>query len=104
DSVNRSAQIGVVVLTLIYVLGLASTWGPLGWVITSEISNNMVREKTQGLGSATNILFSWVVAFSLPYLLNDDKAGLGSKVGFIYAGLTLCGLVYVWFYENEDFR
>ncbi|KAK9322260.1 general substrate transporter [Lipomyces orientalis] len=101
DPANHSAQIGVVVFTLIYVLGLASTWGPLGWVITSEISNNMVREKTQGLGSASNILFSWVVTFSLPYLLNDDKAGLGSKVGFIYAGLTLCGLVYVWFYVPE---
>ncbi|KAK9428610.1 general substrate transporter [Lipomyces doorenjongii] len=100
-SANHSAQIGVVVFTLIYVLGFASTWGPLGWVITSEISNNMVREKTQGLGSATNILFSWVVTFSLPYLLNDDKAGLGAKVGFIYAGLTLCGLVYVWFYVPE---
>jgi MFS transporter, SP family, sugar:H+ symporter len=72
-----------------------------GWVITTEVSTNTLREKTQALGSASNILFSWVVTFSLPYLTNDDEAGLGPKVGFIFAALVIGGGVYTFFCVPE---
>ncbi|RPA99055.1 sugar transporter [Choiromyces venosus 120613-1] len=98
---NIAAQRAIVAFVLIYVFGFAASWGPLAWVITSEVSTNTLREKTQALGSASNILSSWLVTFSLPYLTNDDEAGLGPKVGFIFAVCVIAGGVYTFTWVPE---
>jgi hypothetical protein len=33
----------------------------------------------------------------LPYLLDDDYADLGSKVGFIYGGFSILACAFAWF-------
>jgi len=38
-----------------------------------------------------------VVSYSIPYLLNAPYAALGPKIGFIFSGTTLIGLVYAYF-------
>ncbi|KAH8152048.1 uncharacterized protein LAJ45_04042 [Morchella importuna] len=95
------AKKAIVAFVLIYVFGFAASWGPLAWVITSEVSTNTIREKTQALGSASNILASWVVTFTLPYLTNEDQAGLGPKVGFIFACFVAAGGVYTYIFVPE---
>lgn len=44
---------------------------------------------------------SFAVSFSIPYLVFDDHAGLGSKVGFIFGSIALCALVFVYFCVPE---
>jgi hypothetical protein len=39
--------------------------------------------------------------FVLPYLFNPDEANLGAKVTFIFAGLSVLCLVYLWFFQSE---
>lgn len=39
--------------------------------------------------------------FVLPYLFNPDKANLGAKVAFIFGGLCVLSLVYLYFYQPE---
>ncbi|KAK9473726.1 general substrate transporter [Dipodascopsis tothii] len=98
---DHAAMICIIVFIETYVFGLSIAWGPLTWVVASEISASDVREKTQSLAVGTNILISWIVTFTLPYLLNADKAGLGPKVGFIYAGFILGGAVCVYLFLPE---
>ncbi|KAH0613671.1 uncharacterized protein H6S33_005557 [Morchella sextelata] len=98
---DMKAKKAIVAFVLIYVFGFAASWGPLAWVITSEVSTNTIREKTQALGSASNILASWVVTFTLPYLTNADQAGLGPKVGFIFACFVAIGGVYTYIFVPE---
>lgn len=40
---------------------------------------------------------SFVVAFTLPYLLNAPYANLQSKVGFIFGSLAFCAVIFVYF-------
>ncbi|KAI5780986.1 general substrate transporter [Geopyxis carbonaria] len=98
-----AAQRGIVAFVLIYIFGFAFSWGPLAWVITSEIATNSLRERTQALGGASNILFSFIVSFSVPYLVNDDadSAALGPKVGFIFAAFVVAGAVYTFWWVPE---
>jgi hypothetical protein len=45
--------------------------------------------------------FSFVVSFSIPYLVFPDRAGLGSRVGFIFAALCILAFVFVFFCVPE---
>ena len=40
-------------------------------------------------------------SFVLPYLFNPDQLDLGGKLGFIFGGLSVLCLVYLWFYQPE---
>lgn len=39
--------------------------------------------------------------FVLPYLFNPNKANLGAKVTFIFGGLSVLCLIYLWFCQPE---
>lgn len=39
---------------------------------------------------------SWAVNFSIPYLVWPDKAGLGSKVGFIFGSIAILALIFTY--------
>lgn len=40
-------------------------------------------------------------SFVLPYIFNPNKANLGAKTSFIFGGLGIFCLVYIWFYQPE---
>lgn len=40
-------------------------------------------------------------AFVMPFLFNPDHANLGAKVSFIFGGLAIICLVYLWFCQPE---
>jgi MFS transporter, SP family, sugar:H+ symporter len=49
----------------------------------------------------TNTLCSFVVAFTLPYLLDAPYADLGSQLGFIYGSMSLLSLIFGYFFLPE---
>lgn len=56
-----------------------------------------LREKSAVVGWSLQNLWNFVVSFVVPYLLNDDYAGLHSKVGFIFGAICFLGVVWAWF-------
>lgn len=50
---------------------------------------------------ASSYLGRFVVAFTIPYLLEDQYAGLDSKVGFIFGSTAFCAIVFVYFCVPE---
>jgi SP family general alpha glucoside:H+ symporter-like MFS transporter len=42
-----------------------------------------------------------VWSFVLPYLFNLDKLNLVGKLGFVFGGLSVICLVYLWLYQLE---
>ena len=44
---------------------------------------------------------SFVVTFTLPYLLNADYANLQSKVGFIYGSVSVCLIACTWLFVPD---
>jgi hypothetical protein len=43
------------------------------------------RQKHLSIGTTCFWISAWAVTFTLPYLFQRDKAGLGPMIGFIYA-------------------
>lgn len=91
----------IVSMMMIYNFSFGSGYAPLSYVVSSEIPSLKLRDKTYRLGIFVNIVCAFLVAFTLPYLLNAPYANLQSKVGFIYGSLALLGLVYTFFFVPE---
>lgn len=52
----------ILVLICIYVAGFAWSWGPLGWLVPSEIFQLEIRSAAQSITVAVNFLFTFIVA------------------------------------------
>ncbi|XP_028788740.1 sugar carrier protein C-like [Neltuma alba] len=66
----------VVVFICIYVSGFAWSWGPLGWLVPSEIFPLEIRSAAQSVTVAVNMLFTFVVAQIFVTMLCHLKFGL----------------------------
>lgn len=100
---NLPAQQASIAFVCIFIFFFASTWGPLGWVVTGEIFPLKQRAKGLSMTTATNWLLNWAIAYSTPYLVNygDGYANLQSKIFFIWGGCCFLCIAFVYFFIYE---
>ncbi|KAL5569858.1 hypothetical protein UlMin_026433 [Ulmus minor] len=84
----------VLVLIGVYVAGFGWSWGPLGWLVPSEIFPLEIRSAGQSINVVVNFLFTFVVAQTFLTMLCHLKAG----IFFFFGGwvFVMTGFVY-WF-------
>ncbi|KAL6567461.1 Transcription factor stp1 [Orobanche gracilis] len=87
----------VVLLICIYVAGFAWSWGPLGWLVPSEIFPLEIRSAAQSLTVCVNMIFTFIVAQVFLTMLCRLKFGLFLFFGFFVAVMT----VFVYFFLPE---
>lgn len=73
------------------------TWGPGCWVVAGEIGTGQLREKTLFLASMGSFVTSVPINFVNPYV----QAKLGGAVTFIYGGLSVIAVLWVFFFVPE---
>ncbi|KAL3524137.1 hypothetical protein ACH5RR_016971 [Cinchona calisaya] len=66
----------VLVLICLYVAGFGLSWGPLGWLIPSEIFPLEIRSAGQSITVAVNFLFTFIVGQTFLTMLCHFKYGL----------------------------
>ena len=71
------------------------------YIILGEVSTVRLKEKTNDLAVSISVLTTFVVSFTVPYLLNAPYANLGAKVGFIYGSLTAVSVIVSYFMIPE---
>ncbi|KAM0418453.1 hypothetical protein ACHAPD_004812 [Fusarium lateritium] len=76
-----------------YNMGSAS----IPYLLGSEIPNSAVREKTQSLGAAWNVVWAFVTNYSIPYLIADLHFG----VGWVFGGISALALIFTYFFLPE---
>jgi hypothetical protein len=102
SSPNSAGAIkGTVALILVYCWWYNLTIGAAGYTILAEVSTSRLRIKTIAIGLALQNALYTMWSFVLPYLFNPDEANLGAKVSFIFGGLCVICLVYLWFWQPE---
>ncbi len=102
-TVDLPAQRAGIAFTCFYIYFFASSWGPVAWVVTGELFPLKVRARALSMTTATNWLFNFAIAYSTPYLVDEDSANLQAKVFFIWAVCCLVAIVFVWtlIYETK---
>lgn len=95
-SLGSSEAIGVcvIVFTVIFVVSFAYSWGPVVWVVCSEIFPLRARGKAAGITTATNWVFTTIVGALFPLCQKASLAacffffcvviGVGSAVAYLY--------------------
>ncbi|PWZ00804.1 general substrate transporter [Testicularia cyperi] len=91
----------IAAMICIYVFFFNLAWGPLAWVVASELAVGKNRSKIMSVGTACFWICAWAVTFTLPYLFYN--ANLGAQIGWIYGVGTLIAMTFVYFYIPETF-
>ncbi|XP_024026723.1 sugar transport protein 8-like [Morus notabilis] len=87
----------VVVLICFFVSGFAWSWGPLGWLIPSEIFPLEVRNAGFFFAVGTNMLFTFLIAQAFLTMLCHMRAG----IFFFFAAWVLVMLFFAIFLLPE---
>ncbi|KAK9156224.1 hypothetical protein Sjap_003704 [Stephania japonica] len=95
--VSKGYAYGIVALICVYVAGFAWSWGPLGWLVPSEIFPLEIRSIGQAINATINMLMTFVIGQVFLSLLCATKFGLF----FIFAFFVLSMTVFVYFFLPE---
>jgi len=98
---NVAAQKAAIAFVCIYIFFFASSWGPVAWVVTGELFPLKARAKCLSFTTASNWLLNWAIAYSTPYMVDEEHANLQSKVFFVWGSFCFVCIGFVWFMVYE---
>ena len=98
-----TTSIVLIVFVCCFIFFFAASWGPVAWVVTSEIYPLKIRAKSMSISTASNWLLNFAIAYGTPYLVNDGRgyANLQVKVFFLWGTFCAIGFFFVWFMVFE---
>lgn len=91
--------IALIVMAALFILGYATTWGPMVWTLIAEIYPSKYRAKGMALATASNWTWNFLIAFFTPFITQNIDFALG----YVFAGCNLVGgiLVYLFVIEGQ---
>lgn len=87
----------MIVMACLFILGFATTWGPMIWTIMAEIFPSRYRAKGMALSTASNWLWNFLLAFFTPFITKD----IDFRYGYVFAGCNILGGLLVYFFVIE---
>jgi len=91
------ANVVLIAFVCCYLFFFAASWGPVVWVVTSEIYPLKVRAKSMSISTASNWLLNFAIAYGTPYLVGDSPGlNLQAKVFFVWGAFCVISLAFVW--------
>ncbi len=88
---------GALLCMLLYTASFAVSWGPVCWVLLSEIFPNKIRSQAMAIAVATQWISNWLVSTTFPMM--NDSTFLTEKFhnGFAFWIYGLMGLLAAYF-------
>ncbi|VAI26255.1 unnamed protein product [Triticum turgidum subsp. durum] len=96
-TISRSYAIGVVFCICVFVSAFAWSWGPLGWLVPSEIFPLEIRSAAQSMVVVCNMAFTFIIAQIFLMMLCRLKFGLF----YLFGACELLMTAFVCFFLPE---
>lgn len=96
--------ISVLIAMLAYVACFSLSWGPVCWVLLSEIFPNKIRSLAMSIAVAAQWITNYLVSWSFPLMNNNTYLTEQFNHGFaywIYGGMSLLAAFFVWKFVPE---
>ncbi|RSL48969.1 hypothetical protein CEP54_012639 [Fusarium duplospermum] len=87
--------------SVIYAFVYFATVGAMAFAVLGETCSLALKAKAMALATATQCAMGIAMNVSIPYMVNPDEANLKGKVGFIFGGLGLLGMLWSWIFVPE---
>ncbi|KAL8539543.1 hypothetical protein ACS0TY_001232 [Phlomoides rotata] len=97
NAISKGYADVVLVLIGVYVAGFGVSWGPLGWLIPSEIFPLEIRAAGQSITVGVNFLFTFLIGQLFLWMLCHFKYG----IFFFFGGWVVVMTVFVYFLLPE---
>ncbi|KZV57879.1 sugar transport protein 10-like [Dorcoceras hygrometricum] len=81
----------------VYVAGFAWSWGPLGWLVPSEIFPLEIRSAGQSINVSVNMFFTFIIGQLFLTMLCHLKFG----IFYFFAGWVAVMTIFVYFFVPE---
>jgi SP family arabinose:H+ symporter-like MFS transporter len=88
----------IIIPLLFYVASFAFSYGPITWVIISEIFPTRIRGLAVSIGSFSLMVTGFFITLTNPVLIESIQP---SGTFFLYAGLTLPAIWFIWKFVPE---
>ncbi|PIA26663.1 hypothetical protein AQUCO_09100076v1 [Aquilegia coerulea] len=87
----------ILILICFYVAAFAWSWGPLGWLVPSEIFPLEIRSAGQAITVSVNMLFTFLIAQLFVTMLCHMKFGLF----FFFAAFVIMMTIFIYLFLPE---
>ncbi|GAX80890.1 hypothetical protein CEUSTIGMA_g8325.t1 [Chlamydomonas eustigma] len=88
---NTRIAAAIIALICLFVSGFAYSWGPLAWLVPSELANESTRSAGMGLTTFTNFFFTFVIGQAFLPMMCSMEWG----VYLFFAGFVIIMSLYV---------
>lgn len=92
-----TAGIILIVFACLFILGYATTWGPMVWTLIAEIYPSRYRAKAMALATASNWTWNFLIAFFTPFI----TSAIDFRYGYVFAACNVVGGLIVYFFVLE---
>jgi SP family xylose:H+ symportor-like MFS transporter len=87
------------VFMLLFCAGFSMSWGPVVWVLISEIFPNQIRGKGMAVAVAAQWISDYLVTLTFPILKDNPTLQAHFNGGFpyfIYSGMGVLAAIFMW--------
>jgi MFS transporter, SP family, xylose:H+ symportor len=98
---------GPLIAAMTYIAGFSLSWGPVTWVLLSEMFPNAIKSKAMALAVAAQWIANLVVSWSFKILIGNSTLNAVFNHGFpywIYGVMSFLAAAFVYFYVPETRR
>jgi MFS transporter, SP family, xylose:H+ symportor len=98
---------GPLIAAIAYIAGFALSWGPVTWVLLSEMFPNSIKAKALAIAVAAQWIANLFVSWSFKVLIGNSTLNALFNHGlpyWIYGGMSFLAAAFVYFYVPETKR
>ena len=97
-SLAKTSGTVMIVFACLFIVGFATTWGPLVWACIGEMFPYKYRAVGMGLATSANWFWNFMLAFFTPFITGDIQYAYG----YVFAGCNLAASALVYFFLIES--
>ncbi|KAH8691457.1 putative MFS monosaccharide transporter [Talaromyces proteolyticus] len=87
----------LIVFTCFFIVGFATTWGPIVWAIVGELYPARYRATCMGIATASNWTWNFLISFFTPFI----SGAIDFQYGYVFAACSFAAAVIVYFFVCE---
>ncbi|RAO70058.1 uncharacterized protein BHQ10_006070 [Talaromyces amestolkiae] len=87
----------LIVFTCFFIVGFATTWGPIVWALVGELYPARYRATCMGIATASNWTWNFLISFFTPFI----SSAIDFQYGYVFAACSFAAAVIVYFFVCE---